>query len=55
MNSQLNVGHVSVFEENDDEFIIRHRPNKRRIVEDEVEVIAEGQATGEVKANVAKQ
>ena len=48
-NSQLNVGHVSIFEENDDEGIILHRRNKRVNVEDEEEALGEVKGIGEVK------
>ena len=37
-NSQLNVGNISVFEENDDEDVVKHKRNKRVILEDEDEV-----------------
>ena len=60
-NSQLNVEHVSTFEENDDEVIVLHRRDKRRIVEDEedvpdeVKLLAENLAPIEVTANVGKR
>ena len=55
--SQLNVGHIPVFEKNDDEDIVLHKRNKRVIVEDEDEVPDEVtiMATIQVNALVAKR